>query len=70
MRRRYFLPLPIMVCFLLISLLLQSCGGSTNLPIEEVNEHEGEQGRRKRARIEIREEQQQNLIRPTAKEVK
>ncbi|ACP20933.1 hypothetical protein Aasi_1619 [Candidatus Amoebophilus asiaticus 5a2] len=35
MKKHYSLPLPIMVCFLLISLFLQSCGGSTNLPIQE-----------------------------------
>jgi hypothetical protein len=35
MKERYFLPLLQGACFLLISLLLQNCGGSTNLPIEE-----------------------------------
>jgi len=35
MKKHSFLPLPIMVCFLLVSLFLQSCGGSGNLPIQE-----------------------------------
>jgi hypothetical protein len=35
MKKRNFLSLLQMACFLLLSLLLQNCGGSTNLPIEE-----------------------------------
>ncbi|ACE05895.1 hypothetical protein Aasi_0487 [Candidatus Amoebophilus asiaticus 5a2] len=69
MKKRYFLPLPIMVCFLLLSLFLQSCGGPTNLPIQVEEEpadtielEEGqEQGRRKGARIEIGEGQEQAI---------
>jgi hypothetical protein len=65
MKKRNLLSLLQMACFMLISLLLQNCGGSNNLPIEgestEVIEVE-EQGRRKRARIEIGEEQEQNLV--------
>jgi hypothetical protein len=38
MKKHYFLPLIQGACFLLISLLLQSCGGSANLPIEEEEE--------------------------------
>jgi hypothetical protein len=34
MKKHYFLPLSMAICSLLISLLLQNCGGSTNLPIE------------------------------------
>jgi hypothetical protein len=70
MIKRYLLPLLQGACLLLISLLLQNCGGSHNLPIEGEEEpadtiklEEGqEQGRRKRARIEIGEEQEKNLI--------
>ena len=35
MKKRYFLPLRQAACFILISLLLQNCSGSHNLPIEE-----------------------------------
>jgi Ran GTPase-activating protein (RanGAP) involved in mRNA processing and transport len=56
MKKHYSLPLLQGACFLLISLLLQSCGGSHNLPIEGEEElttiELEEQGRRKRARIE------------------
>ncbi|MHB9147979.1 MAG: F-box protein [Candidatus Amoebophilus sp.] len=34
MKKRYFLPLLQVACFMLISVLLQSCGGFSNLPIE------------------------------------
>jgi hypothetical protein len=49
-----------MVCFLLVSLFLQSCGGPTNLPIQ--GEEGGSATTTKSARIEIEEEQEQNLI--------
>jgi hypothetical protein len=68
MKKRYFLPFLQGACFILISLLLQNCGGSTNLLLEGEEElttiELEEQGRRKRARIEIEkeEEQQQRLI--------
>ncbi|MHB9147555.1 MAG: F-box protein [Candidatus Amoebophilus sp.] len=61
MKRHSFLPLPLVAWLLLISILLQNCGGATNLPIEgeeeptetiEQEEEEGSQGRRKRAKIE------------------
>jgi hypothetical protein len=35
MKKRYFLPLLQAACFMSISLLLQNCGGSTNLPLQE-----------------------------------
>jgi hypothetical protein len=66
MKKRYLLPLLQGACFVLISLLLQSCGSSNKLPIEGEEElitiEPEEQGRRKRARIETQEEHEQNLI--------
>jgi hypothetical protein len=72
MKKRYLLPFLQGACFLLISLLLQNCGGSGNLPIEgkekrsttEIVEREDKQGRRKRARVEMGEEEgeEQSLI--------
>jgi hypothetical protein len=68
MKKRYLLPFLQTACFILISLLLQNCGSLGNLPLEgkeeptEAIELE-EQGRRKRARIEtVEEEQEQSLI--------
>ena len=59
MKKHYSLTLLQMVCLLLVSLFLQSCGGSTNLsiegevePTETIEQEEGSQGRRKRAKIE------------------
>ncbi|MHB9148201.1 MAG: F-box-like domain-containing protein [Candidatus Amoebophilus sp.] len=59
MRKHYFLSLPLVACLLLVSLFLQNCGGSANLsiegeeePTEIIEQEEGLQGRRKRARIE------------------
>ncbi|MHB9148197.1 MAG: F-box-like domain-containing protein, partial [Candidatus Amoebophilus sp.] len=59
MKKHSFLPLPLVACFMLVGLLLQSCGGSHNLPIqgeeeptEIIEQEEGSQGRRKRAKIE------------------
>ncbi|MHB9146872.1 MAG: F-box protein [Candidatus Amoebophilus sp.] len=72
MKRYYTINQKFIAYVLLISFFSQSCGGSHNLPIrgeEElsatttVEQEEGqEQGRRKRARIEIGEEQEQRLI--------
>ena len=51
--------LPLVACLLLVSLLLQNCGGSANLsiegeeePTEIIEQEEGSQGRRKRAKVE------------------
>jgi hypothetical protein len=64
MKKHYFLRLLQGACFMLLSLFLQSCGGLGNLPLEGEEElttiEREEQGRRKRARIEI--EQEQSLI--------
>jgi hypothetical protein len=65
MEKRDFFPLLQGACFMLISLFLQNCGGSDNLTIQSEEklsttgtiEQENEQGRRKRARIEIDQEQ-------------
>ncbi|NEJ84212.1 hypothetical protein GR268_48150, partial [Rhizobium leguminosarum] len=56
--------MPLVACLLFVSVVLQSCGGSTNLPIqEEENEPvEAEQGRGKGERIEPGIEEEQNLI--------
>ncbi|ACP21104.1 hypothetical protein Aasi_1868 [Candidatus Amoebophilus asiaticus 5a2] len=72
MKKHCSLPLLQVACFVLISLLLQNCGGSHNLPIQgeeepststTIEKEEGqEQGRRKSAKIEIGEEQEQRLI--------
>ncbi|MHB9147108.1 MAG: F-box-like domain-containing protein [Candidatus Amoebophilus sp.] len=69
MEKRHLLPFLQAACFILLSLLLQNCGGSANLPLEgEVEATEAiegeEQGRRKRTRIEIGEEEreEQRLI--------
>ncbi|NEJ83285.1 hypothetical protein GR268_43205, partial [Rhizobium leguminosarum] len=66
MKKHYLSSLLQGACFLLVSLLLQNCGGSTNLPLEGEGEaiKVEEQGRRKRARIEIEQEerQEQGLI--------
>jgi hypothetical protein len=35
MKKHYYLPLPLVACLLFVSVVLQSCGGSTNLPIQE-----------------------------------
>jgi Ran GTPase-activating protein (RanGAP) involved in mRNA processing and transport len=57
MKKRYLLPLPLVVCFLLVSLFLQSCGGSSNLPLQE----EGE-GPSTITTIEQEKDQEQRLI--------
>jgi hypothetical protein len=66
MKKHYLLPFLQGACFILISLLLQNCGGPGNLPLEGEEElttiELEEQGRRKRARIEVREEEQLVLI--------
>jgi hypothetical protein len=66
MKKRYFLPLLQRAFFLFISLFLQNCSGLHNLPIQEEEEptETVEQGRRKRARIEMGEEEseEQRLI--------
>jgi hypothetical protein len=66
MIKHYFLPLLQGACFMLLSLFLQSCGGLGNLPLEGEEElttiEREEQGRRKRARIEVREEEQLVLM--------
>jgi hypothetical protein len=64
MKKHYLLPFLQATCFMLLSLLLQNCSGSLEGEEEptETIEQEGEQGRRKRARIEIHQEEEQRLI--------
>jgi hypothetical protein len=67
MQKRNFFSLIEVVSILLISLLLQNCGGSFSLPIEGEEEpaesiKQTVQGRRKRARIEIEQGEGQRLI--------
>jgi hypothetical protein len=60
MKKHYFLPLLQGACFMLVSVLLQNCGGATNFSIE--GEEEVQQGRKKRVRIDIEQQQEQRLI--------
>jgi hypothetical protein len=66
MKKRYLLPLLQAACFMLVSLILQSCGDSHNLLLEGEEElitiESEEQGRRKRPRIEIEEDHEKNII--------
>ncbi|NEJ83176.1 hypothetical protein GR268_42620 [Rhizobium leguminosarum] len=73
MKRNYTVAQQFIARLLLISLCLQSCGDSDNLPIQggedpspttTIEQAEGEQGRSKRARLEIGTEQgeEQGLI--------
>ncbi|MHB9147109.1 MAG: F-box-like domain-containing protein [Candidatus Amoebophilus sp.] len=70
MKKRYLLTFLQGACFMILSVLLQSCGGPGNLPLEgegestDTIEQGGEQGRRKRSRIEMGEEEseEQRLI--------
>jgi hypothetical protein len=70
MKKRYLLPFLQAAYFMFLGLLLQNCGGSYYLPLEaeeestETIEQEGEQGRRKRARIETEEYQEERNIIP------
>jgi hypothetical protein len=68
MKERYLSPLLQGACFMLLSLLLQNCDRSHNLPVEGGEEPPAttpiEQGRRKRARIETEEYQQERSMIP------
>jgi hypothetical protein len=58
MKKRYSLPLLQAACFMIVSLLLQNCGGSGNPPIELEEQKQGI-----KTRIEIEQEEQgQRLI--------
>jgi hypothetical protein len=66
MKKRYLLPFRQTACFLLISLLLQNCGGSGNLPLEREQELK-ETIEQKEGQLTTigKEEQQENTPIPT-----